>query len=92
MIENFGPGVMEELELGWNALRALKSDLVMFSMPAAGLTGPLKAIRTYGLSLTSTTGLDSLGPVSQGIDGRRRFDPGGFRMGCRSEPRIAHGR
>jgi len=32
----------------------------MFSMPAAGLTGPLKEIRTYGLSLTSTTGLDSL--------------------------------
>jgi benzylsuccinate CoA-transferase BbsF subunit len=29
-------------------------------MPAAGLTGPLKDIRTYGLSLTSTTGLDSL--------------------------------
>ena len=32
----------------------------MFSMPAAGLDGPLKDIRTYGLSLTSTTGLDSL--------------------------------
>ena len=37
-----------------------KPDLIMFSMPAAGLTGPLKDIRTYGLSLTSTTGLDSL--------------------------------
>jgi benzylsuccinate CoA-transferase BbsF subunit len=60
VIENFGPGVMEELELGWEKLRAVKPDLVMFSMPAAGLTGPLKAIRTYGLSLTSTTGLDSL--------------------------------
>jgi benzylsuccinate CoA-transferase BbsF subunit len=32
----------------------------MFSMPAAGLDGPLKNVRTYGLSLTSTTGLDSL--------------------------------
>ncbi len=60
VIENFGPGVMEGLELGWDDLRALKPDLVMFSMPAAGLTGPLKEIRTYGLSLTSTTGLDSL--------------------------------
>jgi benzylsuccinate CoA-transferase BbsF subunit len=60
VIENFGPGVMEELELDWDTLRARKPDLVMFSMPAAGLTGPLKAIRTYGLSLTSTTGLDSL--------------------------------
>jgi benzylsuccinate CoA-transferase BbsF subunit len=60
VIENFGPGVMEGLHLGWDDLRALKADLVMFSMPAAGLTGPLKEIRTYGLSLTSTTGLDSL--------------------------------
>ena len=60
VIENFGPGVMESLHLGWDELRALKPDLVMFSMPAAGLTGPLKEIRTYGLSLTSTTGLDSL--------------------------------
>ena len=60
VIENFGPGVMEGLELGWESLRAVKPDVIMFSMPAAGLTGPLKDIRTYGLSLTSTTGLDSL--------------------------------
>jgi benzylsuccinate CoA-transferase BbsF subunit len=60
VIENFGPGVMEGLHLGWDELRAVKPSLVMFSMPAAGLTGPLKEIRTYGLSLTSTTGLDSL--------------------------------
>lgn len=60
VIENFGPGVMEGLHLGWDELRAVKPNLVMFSMPAAGLTGPLKDIRTYGLSLTSTTGLDSL--------------------------------
>jgi len=60
VIENFGPGVMEGLQLGWDDLRTVKPDLIMFSMPAAGLTGPLKEIRTYGLSLTSTTGLDSL--------------------------------
>ncbi|MBK7978041.1 MAG: CoA transferase [Deltaproteobacteria bacterium] len=60
VIENFGPGVMNELELGYDALRRVRPDLVMFSMPAAGLTGPMKDIRTYGLSLTSTTGLDSL--------------------------------
>jgi len=60
VIENFGPGVMEGLQLAWDDLRAVKPNLIMFSMPAAGLTGPLKEIRTYGLSLTSTTGLDSL--------------------------------
>jgi crotonobetainyl-CoA:carnitine CoA-transferase CaiB-like acyl-CoA transferase len=60
VIENFGPGVMNQLGLGYENLRAVKPDIVLFSMPAAGLDGPLKDIRTYGLSLTSTTGLDSL--------------------------------
>ncbi|MBP6382626.1 MAG: CoA transferase [Pseudomonadales bacterium] len=60
VIENFGPGVMEQLGLGYARLREVKHDLVMFSMPAAGLYGPLREVRTYGLSVTSTTGLDSL--------------------------------
>ena len=60
VVENFGPGVMDTLGLGYEALRAVRPDLVFFSMPAAGLYGPLRDIRTYGLSLTSTTGLDSL--------------------------------
>lgn len=60
VIENFGPGVMERLGFGYEALRAVKDDIILFSMPAAGLYGPLEHVRTYGLSLTSLTGLDSL--------------------------------
>jgi benzylsuccinate CoA-transferase BbsF subunit len=60
VVENFGPGVMEQLGCGYRALTQVKPDIVMFSMPAAGLYGPLKGVRTYGLSLTSLTGLDSL--------------------------------
>ena len=60
VVENFGPGAMAEMALGYDALRAVKPDLVMLSMPAAGLYGPLKNVRTYGLSLSSLTGLDSL--------------------------------
>ena len=60
VVENFGPGVMESLHLGYEDLRAVKPDVIMFSMPAAGLDGPLKDVRTYGLSLTSMTGLDSV--------------------------------
>jgi benzylsuccinate CoA-transferase BbsF subunit len=59
-LENFGPGVMIRLGLGYDALRAVKPDLVMVSMPAAGLFGSLKDIRTYGMSLSSITGLDSI--------------------------------
>ncbi|MBK6403072.1 MAG: CoA transferase [Rhodocyclaceae bacterium] len=60
VVENFGPGVMERLGLGYEELRGIKDDIILFSMPGAGLYGPMKDLRTYGLSLTSTTGLDSL--------------------------------
>ncbi len=60
VIENFGPGVMTNMGLGYDVLCKARPDVVMFSMPAAGLYGPLRDVRTYGLSLTSITGLDSL--------------------------------
>lgn len=59
VIENFGPGLMERFGLGYEKLCELKRDIILFSMPAAGLFGPLKDVRTYGLSLASITGLDS---------------------------------
>ncbi|HJO24637.1 MAG: CoA transferase [Myxococcota bacterium] len=58
--ENFVPGVMDRFGLGYAKLCEVKPDIVMFSMPTAGLTGPLRDVRTYGLSLAGTTGLDSL--------------------------------
>jgi benzylsuccinate CoA-transferase BbsF subunit len=60
VVENFGPGAMRELGLGYDELRAVRPDLIMLSMPAAGLDGSLKDVRTYGMSLTSLTGLDSV--------------------------------
>lgn len=60
VVENFGPGFMPRIGLGYDDLRKVRDDIIMFSMPAAGLFGPLKEVRTYGLSLTSLTGLDSL--------------------------------
>jgi benzylsuccinate CoA-transferase BbsF subunit len=60
VVENFGPGVMQRLDLGYERLAQVKPDIILFSMPAAGLYGPLEHVRTYGLSLTSLTGLDSM--------------------------------
>jgi benzylsuccinate CoA-transferase BbsF subunit len=59
-VENFGPGAMKGFHLSYEELRAIKPDMVMISMPPAGLYGPLKDVRTYGYTLTSLTGLDSL--------------------------------
>jgi len=66
VVENFGPGARAAMGLADDALRAHKPDLVMLSMPAAGLYGPLKNVRTYGLSLSSLTGLDSLTGYADG--------------------------
>jgi benzylsuccinate CoA-transferase BbsF subunit len=60
VIENFGPGAMDKLNLGYDELKKVKPDIVMLSMPTAGLSGPLKNVRAYGMSLTSITGLDSI--------------------------------
>ncbi|MBM5812963.1 MAG: CoA transferase [Gammaproteobacteria bacterium] len=60
VVENFGPGAMAALGLDYAELCRVRPDLVMLSMPAAGLNGPLKSVRTYGLSLSSLTGLDSI--------------------------------
>jgi benzylsuccinate CoA-transferase BbsF subunit len=70
VLENFGPGVMDRLHLGYEDLRELRPDLVYVSMPAAGLDGPMSPVRTYGTSLSSIAGLDSItgydesGPVT----------------------------
>lgn len=60
VVENFGPGVMDKLGLSYADLVARKPDLVMLSLSAAGQSGPLRGLRTYGLSLASLTGLDSV--------------------------------
>lgn len=64
--ENFGPGVMEKFNLGYEALSEANPMIIMISMPAAGLRGPLKDVRTYGMSLSSLTGLDSTNGYADG--------------------------
>jgi len=59
-LENFGPGVAERFELRYEDLRRVREDIVFLAMPAAGLSGPLKDVRTYGNCLASLTGIDSL--------------------------------
>lgn len=59
-IENFSPGVLQRMNLGYERLKSVRPDLIMVSMPAAGLTGPLHKLRTYGNSLACLAGLDSV--------------------------------
>ncbi len=59
VIENFSPGVMDRLGLGYEALRAIKPDIVMASISSTGQEGPLRDLRAYAPSIGSLSGLDS---------------------------------
>ena len=59
-VENFGAGTADRLDLGYERLREIKPDIVYLAMPAAGQTGPLRHVITYGTSLASITGFESV--------------------------------
>jgi benzylsuccinate CoA-transferase BbsF subunit len=59
VIENFSPGVMARLGLGYEELRRIKPDLIMASISSTGQTGPLRDLRAYAPSIGALAGLDS---------------------------------
>lgn len=47
VIENFAPGVMDRLGLGYEELKKIKPDIIMLSQSACGQTGPESAYAGY---------------------------------------------
>lgn len=58
--ECFRPGVMERLGLGYEALKAVKPDIVMVSVSACGQTGPERGYAGYAPLFGATGGLGEL--------------------------------
>jgi benzylsuccinate CoA-transferase BbsF subunit len=67
VIENFSPGVMERLGLGYEDLKRIKPDVIMVSISSHGQTGPLRDLRAYAPSIGAMAGLDS----TLGYEGER---------------------
>ncbi|HYQ38967.1 MAG TPA: CaiB/BaiF CoA-transferase family protein [Pseudomonas sp.] len=73
LIENFRPGVLEKLGLGWEALHALNPKLVMVRLSGFGQSGPLKDQPGFGAvgesmgGLRYITGFEDRPPVRTGI-------------------------
>jgi crotonobetainyl-CoA:carnitine CoA-transferase CaiB-like acyl-CoA transferase len=68
--ESFRPGVMDGLGLGYDALRAVKHDIVMLSSSMAGQTGPLAHFAGYAPMFVALSGLGDMtgypdGPPTQ---------------------------
>lgn len=53
---NFTPGVMDKLGLGYEALQAIKPDLVYVAMSMQGGSGPARTDLGYGLTIAALTG------------------------------------
>ncbi|WP_341677823.1 CaiB/BaiF CoA-transferase family protein [Niveibacterium sp. SC-1] len=73
VIENFRPGVMEKLGLGWEALSAENPGLVMVRLSGFGQTGPMASKPGFGAigesmgGLRYVTGFPDRPPVKSGI-------------------------
>lgn len=73
VVENFRPGVLEKLGLGWDALSAANPGLVMVRLSGFGQTGPYKDRPGFGAigesmgGLRYITGFPDRPPVRTGI-------------------------
>jgi len=60
VMENFRPGVFERLGFGWDALRALKPDIIYASASGYGSSGPLADKPGQDLMVQARSGLMSV--------------------------------
>jgi benzylsuccinate CoA-transferase BbsF subunit len=54
---NFGPGAMERLGLGYEDVKAIKPDIIYLAMPMYGENGPLANLLGVGMTISAVTGL-----------------------------------
>jgi formyl-CoA transferase len=73
VVENFRPGVLEKLGLGWDALSAVNPGLVMLRLSGFGQSGPMAQQPGFGAigesmgGLRYVTGFPDRPPVKTGI-------------------------
>ena len=60
LVENFRPGVMAKLGLGWEALHARFPRLVMASISGFGQTGPYRELHAYDMVVQAMSGVMSV--------------------------------
>jgi benzylsuccinate CoA-transferase BbsF subunit len=58
--ENFTPGTMAKLGLGYEDLRAVRPDIIMLSMALAGQTGPDRNNKGFGTVIQGSAGITHL--------------------------------
>jgi crotonobetainyl-CoA:carnitine CoA-transferase CaiB-like acyl-CoA transferase len=59
VLENFSSRVMKNFGLDYEALRRIRADLIMVSMPAFGTTGPYGNFGAWGTNIEGASGLSA---------------------------------
>lgn len=60
VVENYSPGVMDEMEMSYEVLRELNPGLILCSISGFGQNGPLRDWRAYDPVIQSMSGLASV--------------------------------
>jgi len=75
VVENFTPGVMDRLGFGWDALRAIKPDLVYCSISGYGQQGPKAPLAAYDGAIQAASGMMSITGYPDGEPTRTGYMP-----------------
>jgi crotonobetainyl-CoA:carnitine CoA-transferase CaiB-like acyl-CoA transferase len=67
LVENYRPGVMERLGLGWEELHAINPRLIYCSISGYGQTGPLKDRPSFDIVLQAMSGALSMNGEPGGL-------------------------
>ena len=60
VVDNFRPGVMDRLGLGYDVLKKIKPDIIMLSASSHGAVGPEKAYSAYAVTFGPLGGVSHL--------------------------------
>jgi crotonobetainyl-CoA:carnitine CoA-transferase CaiB-like acyl-CoA transferase len=60
VVENFAPGVLDRLGLGYDVLRAANERIILVSLSGTGQHGPLSDVPAYAPTVSSLAGLEGL--------------------------------
>ena len=84
VLENFRPGVMDRLGLGFDRLQEVKEDILMVSVSSNGQTGPEKGYSGYAPMFAASGGLGHLTGYPDGppVELRHAMDHTGGLMGA----------